>query len=175
MDATAVAAALGIAASGNVRQRDAIRLALLFGIAQGAFPVLGWTCGEFFASHIVGWGKWVTFGVLAALGAKMLHEAFEKAPEAAPSIQPKADVFSMKVLALLAVATSIDAFAAGVTLAIDHVPMLRASLVIGLVTGVLAFAGVHVGHRFGAHVGKRLVGVGGLVLLGLALKEVIPR
>jgi putative Mn2+ efflux pump MntP len=121
----------------------------------------------------MGWGHWVTFVVLGGIGAKMIYEAFkpgddDDAPDATTN-----DVFGVKVLALLAVATSIDALAAGVTLALANVRIVTACLVIGVITGALSFGGVHVGHRFGARLGKRLEVLGGFVLVGLAVKTLI--
>lgn len=170
MDATAVAGARGVACKHAVRVQDALVLALLFGGFQAGMPAIGWALGEAFASRITGWGHWVTFVVLGVIGAKMLHEACG-APEEGE--QPAADLFGLKVLTLLAVATSIDALAAGVTLALGHVSIARACTVIGVITAVLSFAGVYIGHRFGARFGKRLEILGGVVLLVLALKALL--
>jgi len=147
-------------------------VALFFGGFQAAMPAIGWGVGQAFASRILGWSHWVTFIVLAGIGAKMLHEALaaeEKDEEAAEEAATN-NVFGLKVLALLAVATSIDALAAGVTLALGDVSVAQACGVIGVITAVLSFAGVYIGHRFGARFGKRLEVVGGLVLIGLAVK-----
>lgn len=171
MDATAVAGARGLASKQKIRPRDALIVALFFGGFQAAMPAVGWGAGQAFASRILGWSHWVTFIVLAGIGAKMLHEAFsaeQKDEEAATN-----DVFGLKVLALLAVATSIDALAAGVTLALGDVSVAQACGMIGVITAVLSFAGVYVGHRFGATFGKRLEVGGGLVLIGLAVKALV--
>jgi putative Mn2+ efflux pump MntP len=172
MDAMAVAGARGVAAK-KVRTRDALLVAVFFGGFQAAMPALGWSLGAAVAGKIMGWGHWVTFVVLGGIGAKMMYEAFkpgddDDAPDTAAN-----DVFRVKVLALLAVATSIDALAAGVTLALANVRIATACVVIGLITGVLSFGGVHVGHRFGARLGKRLEVLGGFVLVGLAVKTLV--
>jgi putative Mn2+ efflux pump MntP len=170
MDATAVAGARGLAAK-RVRPKDALLVALFFGGFQALMPAIGWAVGEAFASRITGWGHWVTFAVLGGIGAKMLYEALRGADDDA-SAAP-VDVFGVKVLALLAVATSIDALAAGVTLAVDHANVGLACTTIGIVTAVLSYAGVYVGHRFGARVGNRLEVLGGVVLLALAIKALV--
>jgi putative Mn2+ efflux pump MntP len=172
MDATAVAGARGLACKQTIRVQDALVLALFFGGFQAGMPAIGWALGGAFASRITGWGHWVTFVVLGAIGAKMLHEAFSKDDPDAEAKTP-ADLFGVKVLALLAIATSIDALAAGVALAVGNVSIVLACTVIGVITAALSFAGVYVGHRFGARFGKRLEIVGGLVLIGLAAKALV--
>ena len=171
MDATAVAGARGLASRRAVRVRDALLVALFFGGSQAAMPAIGWALGGAFASRITGWGHWVTFVVLGAIGAKMFHEAFGEPDE--DETKAVADVFGLKVLGLLAVATSIDALAAGVPLALAHVSIVTACAVIGVITGVLSFGGVYVGHRFGARFGKRLEMAGGVVLIALAVKALV--
>ena len=174
MDATAVACARGLAAR-RVRARDSLRVGLLFGGAQAVMPVLGCALGATFAARILGWGHWVTFVVLSGIGAKMLHEARKNVGGRAESTSEGTpdNVFGLQVLALLALATSVDALAAGVALALEDVAIVRASAVIGAVTAVLAFAGVHIGQRFGARLGKRLEVAGGIVLIGLGVKSLI--
>jgi putative Mn2+ efflux pump MntP len=161
-----------------VRTRDALLVALLFGGFQAGMPALGWALGATFAARITGWGHWVTTVVLGAIGSKMLYEALKQNGEAKQAEdgpgrvpRPGADgAFALKLLVLLAIATSVDALAAGVALGVAKVNVLRACLVIGVVTAVLSFAGVHAGRRFGARLGKRLEVLGGLVLIGLAVK-----
>lgn len=167
MDATAVASARGLACRPPIRVQDALVLALFFGGFQAGMPAIGWALGAAFASRITGWGHWVTFAVLGAIGAKMLYEALRAHHD---DREETSDPFGIKVLALLAVATSIDALAAGVALAVGDVSIALACTVIGLITAALSFAGVYIGHRFGARFGKRLEVVGGLVLLALAFK-----
>lgn len=170
MDAMAVAGARGLAVK-KVRLRDAFLVALFFGGFQAGMPAIGWAVGGAFASKITGWGHWVTFVVLAGIGAKMLHEARTSDPEEG---KPSPDeVFGLKVLFLLAIATSIDALAAGVTFALSGVHIVMACTVIGVVTAVLSFGGVFIGHRFGGHMGKRFDMVGGIVLIGLAIKTLV--
>ena len=174
MDAMAVATAKGLAAK-HVRPRDALLVALFFGGFQAAMPAIGWALGGAFASRITGWGHWVTFVVLTAIGLKMIHEARQpEAPEGDDAAKPSgADVFGVKVLFLLAIATSIDALAAGVTLALSDVHIGAACAVIGVVTGILSIAGLYGGRRFGAHAGKRFDMVGGVVLIALAVQTLV--
>lgn len=171
MDATAVAGARGLACRKAVRVRDALLVALLFGGFQAAMPVIGWAAGAALASRVTGWGHWVTFVVLGGIGAKMIHEAFGARDDDRTKVV--ANVFGLGVLTLLAIATSIDALAAGVTLALADVSLAAACAAIGIITAVLSFAGVYVGHRFGARFGKRLELAGGLALIALAAKALL--
>lgn len=169
MDATAVAGAQGLAAR-SVRVRDALLVAALFGGAQGVMPWIGWAAGDAFARYVAGWSHLLVFFVLSALGAKMLHEA--RAP-VAEADEPRVGPFDAKVLMALAVATSIDALAAGVTLAVHEVNVALACSIIGVVTFTLSFAGVYAGRRFGANLGRRLDVVGGVTLLALGLRSLV--
>jgi putative Mn2+ efflux pump MntP len=172
MDATAVAGARGLA-SKRVRARDALLVALFFGGSQAAMPAIGWALGQTFAARVAAWGQWVTFVVLGGIGVKMLHEVWKTSSRPEDEEEQAGGVFGLKVLALLAVATSIDALAAGVTLAVAGVNIVRACAVIGIITAVFSFGGVYAGHTFGARLGKRLEALGGLVLIGLAVKALL--
>ncbi len=172
MDAMAVAGTRGLAAR-TVRPRDALRVGIFFGVAQAIMPAIGWFAGAHFASKIAAWDHWIIFGVLGALGAKMIYESLEAPAAEASADASGANAFGLRILALLALATSIDALAAGVTLAMVDVNVVWACSLIGVVTGVLSFAGVYVGRRFGARLGKRLDAVGGLVLIGIGIKTLI--
>jgi putative Mn2+ efflux pump MntP len=169
MDATAVAAAKGFAAP-QVRLGDALRVAFLFGGFQAAMPALGWLLGARFAPLIEAWDHWIAFVLLAGIGGKMIHEAVSRRDDiSAPPTNP----FGWWPLVVLAVATSIDAFAAGVTLPLLGVPLVMAVVVIGAVAAVFSFAGVYVGRRFGDRLGKKLDVFGGVLLIGLGVKTLI--
>jgi putative Mn2+ efflux pump MntP len=166
MDATAVAMTSGFAAK-RVRARDALLLAFLFGAFQALMPVIGWAAGVRFAHLIAAWDHWVAFVLLCAIGGKMIYEAFAE-PEnpAAGGRNP----FGLKVLLVLAVATSIDALVAGLTLPLLDVRPFVAAAIIGVVTFVLSLAGVVLGRRFGDALGSRLDVIGGVILIGLGVK-----
>lgn len=176
MDAMAVAGARGLAAK-TVRVRDALLIALFFGGFQAGMPAIGWALGGAFAARIAGWGHWLTFLVLGGIGAKMIYEAREDERENGDDDEREKpsprEVFGIKVLFLLAVATSIDALAAGVALGVGNVDIAEACTVIGVVTAALSFVGVWVGRRFGARVGKRFDILGGVVLIGLGVKSLV--
>jgi putative Mn2+ efflux pump MntP len=171
MDAMAVAAAKGFAAK-NVRVRDALLVALFFGGFQAGMPAIGGALGGAFAARILGWGHWVTFVVLGIIGGKMIYEALKDDDDDNSEKTAPASIFGLRVLFMLAIATSIDALAAGVTLGLLGVSMIAACSLIGVVTGALSFGGVYIGRRFGTRVGKRFEVIGGLVLVGLGVKAV---
>lgn len=165
MDATAVAAARGLAAP-RVRARDVLLVGAFFGGFQALMPLVGWLVGATFGRAVAEWDHWIAFVLLAGIGVKMLVEA-RKPPEArADGDRP----FAPKLLLVLAIATSIDALAAGVALPMLDVSLAPALLTIGVTTALLSGAGVVVGRRVGAALGRRLDAFGGIVLIGLGIK-----
>lgn len=168
MDATAVAAARGLAAS-RIRPRDVALVATLFGGAQAAMPAIGWLVGKRIGPLVEAFDHWVVFVVLAGIGGHMIWEARRPSPGTRPEETP----FALKLLALLAVATSIDALAAGFTLPMLGAPFWLSLITIGVVTALLSAIGVLAGRRFGAALGSRLDVAGGLVLLGLGARVLI--
>jgi manganese efflux pump family protein len=170
MDAMAVAAARGLAVK-RVGARHVALVAGLFGGSQALMPLFGWLLGSRVGKTIQAWDHWLIFAVLGGIGAKMLWEAFRGGQE--PAALSEAEAFGIKVLVMLAVATSIDALAAGFTLPLLGAPLGISLLSIGLTTAVLSAAGLFAGHRFGAALGSRLDAVGGLVLIGIGTKTLV--
>jgi manganese efflux pump family protein len=170
MDATAVAAARGLAAPA-VRLRHAAMVAALFGVAQAAMPLLGWLLGSLIGPLVSAWDHWIAFALLSATGAKMLWEARGTESEKDPA--RGGDPFRLRVIVALAIATSIDAFAVGVTLPMLGAPLVLSLLTIGVTTALLSGLAVFLGRRFGAYFGRRLDALGGLVLIGLGVKILI--
>lgn len=166
MDATAVAATRGMAAT-RIRARDALLVAGLFGGFQALMPLLGFLIGARLDAWLGGWDYWVAFALLAGVGLKMLWEARRGEGEASTNGR---DPFGFKVMLVLAVATSIDAWAVGITLPILRAPLVPSLLVIGITTAVLSLVGLGVGRRFGSVLGRRLDVFGGLVLVGMGVK-----
>lgn len=170
MDATAVAAARGMAVS-RVRVKHALLVAGFFGGFQALMPLLGWLLGAKIESVVGSWDDWIAAALLAGVGGKMLWEARHGDGERA--IPADDDLFGLKVMLVLAVATSIDAWAVGITLPILGAPLLLSLAVIGVTTAVLSVLGLLLGRRFGATLGKRLDILGGLLLVGMGLKLVL--
>jgi putative Mn2+ efflux pump MntP len=165
MDAMAVAAARGLAVR-HLLPRHAVLVALFFGGFQALMPALGWLIGSTVGSTIAAWDHWIVFALLAGIGGKMIHEGLSHDEATAD----EGDPFALRVLLLLAIATSIDALAAGVTLPLMHAPLLLSIVTIGVTAAILSAIGLVAGRHFGARVGPRLDIVGGLVLIGLGVK-----
>ena len=167
MDATAAAAARALRAP-RLTVRDVLLVSTLFGGFQAAMPVAGWWIGSGVGPAIEAWDHWVAFALLAGVGTKAILESF------GPDDEPAAgDPFGMRVLVLLAVATSIDAFAVGVTLPMIGAPLVASVATIGVTTAALSVCGLFAGRRFGALLGRRLEAMGGLVLIGLGSKILV--
>jgi manganese efflux pump family protein len=169
MDATAVSAARGFAAP-RILPQHVLIVAFLFGGFQALMPFVGWVLGTELGPMVERYDHWIAFVLLAGIGGKMLHEAHTYRADEHPN--PR-DLFRIEVLLVLALATSIDALAAGVTLPIIGAPLLLSLITIGITTAILSAVGLLVGRRFGATLGKRLDVAGGLVLIGLGTKILI--
>jgi manganese efflux pump family protein len=170
----AVAAARGLTVA-RVRARHVLLVAGLFGGFQALMPAVGFLLGSHAGKEIAAWDHWIIFAVLSGIGGKMLWEALhgrEQTPEPQKGDHPE-DSFGLKVLLLLAIATSIDALAAGFTLPLLGAPLGVSLLAIGLTTAVLSGLGLFAGQRFGAALGSRLDAAGGLVLIGIGLKTLL--
>lgn len=172
MDATAVAAARGMAAR-SLQFRHVLAISLLFGGFQALMPLIGWLVGARLGPTIQAWDHWIAFALLSAIGGKMLWEARAQHDTAAAPALRVDELFRIRVLLVLAIATSIDALAVGVTLPMLKAPFATSLVTIGVTTTVLSAIGVLVGRRFGAALGQRLDAFGGVVLIGLGLKILI--
>ena len=165
MDAFAVSITIGA-----VYKKPAIgaafRTALAFGGFQFAMPVIGWLAGMTVRKFIEGYDHWVAFCLLAAIGCKMIYESFK-----IKRVQQRSNSLRIPVLLALAVATSIDAFAVGMTLSFLLTGSIAiAVIIIGAVTFALSYAGVYIGKSFGYFFANRIEALGGLVLLGIGTK-----
>lgn len=176
MDATAVAAARGLAAP-KLLPRHVALVAIFFGGFQALMPLIGWGVGSSVGPLVQAWDHWIAFVLLAAIGGKMLWEARgaedDEGAEGDERASPAVDPFGLRVMLVLAVATSIDALAVGCTLPMLNAPFLLSLATIGLTTALLSALGLFAGRRFGALLGKRLDLAGGLVLVGLGTKILV--
>lgn len=171
LSADAFAAALCRGAGDRERSGwgDALTVGAAFGGAQALMPVLGWGLGVAFASVIASVDHWIAFGLLGFLGARMVREGLKRDE---PDCEEVPAPTGMALL-LTAIATSIDAAAAGVSLPLLAVPIAVACFTIGAVTFVLSAAGVRLGGVLGARFGKRAEVLGGLALIALGTKILI--
>lgn len=167
MDAFAVAICKGLGMK-RLSVRQAFVIALFFGGFQALMPAIGWALGTQFEALITPIDHWIAFVLLALIGGNMLKESFGKGDdEQAEAADAKLD---LRELTMLAVATSIDALAVGITFAFLRVAIAPAAGLVGITTFVLSFAGVVVGHRFGARYEKAATAVGGVVLILIGCK-----
>lgn len=171
MDAFAVSVCKGLGMKRLDKGQLAV-IALFFGVFQAAMPLVGWFLGRQFEEYITAVDHWIAFALLAAIGGKMLWEAFHddggECSECAPSEQSAG--LDFKELTMLAVATSIDALAVGITFAFLGVDILSSVLVIGFTTFVLSGIGVVLGHQFGSRFEKPATILGGVVLVLIGFK-----
>ncbi|HPR82900.1 MAG TPA: zinc transporter ZupT [Pontiellaceae bacterium] len=170
MDAFAVSITSGITIK-NLKVRHALLVGATFGIFQALMPVLGWALGQWAHRFIAAVDYWVAFGLLLFVGGHMILQAMQPDEEDAKPKNP----LHLPTLLTLAVATSIDAFAIGISLSMLRVSILQPVLVIGLVTFALSFAGVYFGRLFGHLNEKKMEVFGGLVLIGLGVKMLVER
>ena len=169
MDAFAVSVCKGLCMKKATLKASAI-CGTWFGGFQAAMPLIGFFLGSLFAKYIVAVDHWVAFGLLALIGANMLKEAFEKDDEGQSCDINGAD-FSFKTMFVMAVATSIDALAVGISLAMaGNVNIWLAALFIGLCTCAFSAVGVKIGNVFGSRFEKKAQIAGGLILVLLGLK-----
>jgi len=167
MDAFAVAVGAGITLD-RVTARRTFRLGFHFGFFQFMMPVLGWAAGRSIYGWIKAFDHWVAFGLLAYVGTKMIVEALKPPHERTP-----ADPTKGWMLVTLSVATSIDAFAVGLSLAMLGVSIWYPSVVIGIVAAVLTSVGMHIGKRIGRLWGTRAEVLGGVVLWAIAVRILV--
>ena len=168
MDAFAVSVCKGLGMS-RLNIRQAAVISLFFGGFQALMPLIGWALGTQLADFITPIDHWIAFILLALIGGKMLFDAFRGDDEGEAG-EPKDTRLDLKELLMLAIATSIDALAVGITFAFLGVNIVEAISIIGATTFVLSVAGVAVGHAFGARYERGATIVGGVVLILIGCK-----
>ncbi len=171
MDAFAVSVSSGICIA-DMKFKHALRTAFAFGLFQFIMPLLGYAAGSTFADPIQSWDHWLAFGLLAFVGGKMLIESFGLKDEASCTEEElaKKNVLNLKVLLIMAVATSIDALAVGISYSLIQAPIWLASSIIGIITFALCLLGCEFGKRLGAKFERGAEILGGVVLLGIGVK-----
>ena len=164
MDAVAVSLALGLQLR-RPRPADALLAAGMFGLFQALMPVLGWALAFWFAGVVSSAAPWIAFTLLVLIGLNMLREARADEPEGDAADAVASGGLTLRRTLPLAVATSIDAAAVGVTFGVLDVAVVPAVVVIGLVTFALSLVAVVVGSRVGERLGTRAELLGGVVLI----------
>lgn len=173
MDAFAVAICKGLAMPNKVDKKGALLIALYFGVFQAVMPTLGWLLGSQFARYVTRLAPWIAFILLAWIGGNMIRESLSKEEKE----EEETGSVSHKELLVLAVATSIDALAVGVTFSMLElaVSIAVAVILIGCTTFVISLAGVYVGNVFGAKYKSKAEFVGGAILILIGVKILLER
>ncbi|HMB22907.1 MAG: manganese efflux pump MntP family protein [Chloroflexota bacterium] len=167
MDALAVS--LGIGTAGQIASlRGKIRLAAHFGIFQSGMTILGWFAGATIVRYVERFDHWIVLVLLGYVGISLIRSGFDKEGQAFEQ-----DPSTGKVLVMLSFATSIDAFAVGLSIAFLNVPIVLSIAMIGLTALLLSALGLFVGTCLGEVCGKRMEILGGLILLGIGIRVVL--
>ncbi|MFA9465914.1 MAG: manganese efflux pump MntP family protein [Velocimicrobium sp.] len=164
MDAFAVSICKGLKMK-TMDYKYATLIAAMFGIFQAVMPLIGWVLGKQFERYITNIDHWIAFFLLAFIGGKMIVEAFREGEEGVCPV-----TYDVKDILMLAIATSIDALAVGITFAFLNMEIIRPIFIIGGITFVLSMIGVMVGNRFGAKYKSKAELAGGIILVLIGLK-----
>ncbi|MCQ2978778.1 MAG: manganese efflux pump MntP family protein [Clostridia bacterium] len=161
MDAFSVSICKGLATK-KMSYKNAFLCGLYFGIFQALMPLIGYLLGSTFESLITSFDHWICFILLFIIGLNMIRESFSK--------EEANDDMSFKTMLLLAIATSIDALAVGVTFSFLNVNIIKAIIIIGAITFVLSFVGVMIGNAFGSKYENKAKLAGGIILILMGVK-----
>lgn len=175
MDAFAVSVTKGMTLK-NLTKKMAIKIALFFGVFQAAMPLIGWLLGISFQGYIQAIDHWIALILLSILGGKMIYEFYENRKEgkneavneASTTLEDegiRSEELSNKELTTLAIATSIDALAVGISFAFLNVNIVSSSTIIGIITFIVCFIGVIAGKKIGGLFKDYAELVGGIILI----------
>jgi putative Mn2+ efflux pump MntP len=167
MDALAVSITSGITIN-NLKISNAVTIALFFGAFQAGMPIIGWFGGVSARAFITGIDHWIAFGLLSLIGCKMIFESTKLGPDG-----KELDPLDIHVLLLLAIATSIDALAVGISFAFLKMAIFTPAIIIGVTTFSLSFLGVFLGNISGHFFENKIEIIGGLILIGIGIKILI--
>lgn len=164
--------ALSVCIAGGIKSKSpkpghALIIAAVFGSFQAVMPVFGWLVGEGMKLYIVAVDHWLAFILLSAVGLKMIQGGLSRKNKG------QEEILNGKVLFLLGVVTSIDAFIIGITLSLAEIPFLLSVITIGAVTFILSFLGYLLGQKIGKLFGKKVELLGGALLLIIGAKILI--
>lgn len=162
MDAFAAAIAISVGL-GRVSGRQTFRLAWHFGLFQALMPIIGWSCGLSVERWVKTWDHWLAFGLLLIVGGRMLASGLRHDREEVSHLDPTRGLS----LVVLSVATSIDAFAVGLSFAALGVRIWLPSVVIGVTAGLLTLVGTALGSRLGQRFGRWMEIIGGALLIAI--------
>ena len=163
MDAFSVSMTKGFTQK-DLKNSEILYYGLFFGGFQALMPILGYFCGNAIASIVEALASVIGFILLLAIGLNMIRESLSSDSE------DVSDKFSFKEVILLAIATSIDAFAVGITIALLKDPILISAAIIGVVAFAFSIAGIYIGKRIGVYVGDKFQILGGVILILIGIK-----
>ena len=150
-------------------KKDTLKIAFFFGLFQGGMPVLGWLIGKSFYSSVSSIDHWIAFSILTIIGIKMITEAIKD-----HSDKQNFNIKIFKVLLLLSIATSIDAFVIGMSFAFLQVNILTAAISIGVITFLISIFGISLGKKFRLLINSKWAEItGGIILIGIGVKTLI--
>lgn len=163
-DAMAVSMTSGLMIR-HIKINKALKIALFFGVFQAIMPLLGWVIGLTFRELMTSFDHWIAFVLLGLIGGKMIYESLQENSE-----EKKFNPLDNSTLLALAIATSIDALAAGLGLSMLKSSIFLACTLIGVITFFLSFFAVFLGHRFGGLFNQKIEILGGLILIIIGSK-----
>lgn len=170
MDAFAVSVSNGLLLK-NIKISNAIKFGVFFGVFQFIMPILGWVFAKNFSSVIKSFDHWIAFSLLVLIGGKMFIDTFKNEDEL--NIKDEVNILSIYNLTILAIATSIDALAVGVSFALIDINIWFSSSVIGIVAFILSFLGVIIGKQIGFIFQKNAERAGGIILIFIGTRILI--
>ena len=152
----------------RIKINKALKIALFFGGFQFLMPLIGWGAGINFSDIIAAFDHWIAFGLLGFIGGKMIHESCQLETDL-----KKFNPMDSYTLLVMAVATSIDALAAGLGLSVLKTSIMLAATLIGVITFCLSFLGVFIGHKIGNKFNNKIEIMGGIILISLGSKILV--
>lgn len=166
MDAFAVSVGKGLTLN-RVEPRHALKAGVWFGSFQALMPIIGYLLGHSFSSIVVSIDHWIAFGLLVLIGLNMIREAIWGEEESQDSN------FGVRHMFIMAVATSIDALAVGITMAFLGINIWLAAAIIGVITFLLSASGIYLGRTVGGKLGDKAGILGGIVLIAIGIKILV--
>lgn len=164
MDAFAVSLTVGMAVKDEEKNKIAIKCGIYFGIFQGVMPLIGWALGIRFTRYIQKVDHWIAFVLLCLIGVKMIADSLKSKEE------EEVQEYSNKTFVILAVATSIDALAIGVTFAFLKINIISSVIIIAVITFVFSVAAVYLGKVIGCFIKNKAGILGGIILIIMGIK-----
>ena len=172
MDAFAVSISYGCAPK-RPPAREMFIIAFFFGLFQAIMPIIGWSLGKFFTDLIHSYAHWIAFVLLSYIGIKMIIEGLKDNDAKENDNTGSGNTLDIKRLFVLAIATSIDALAVGLSISILGYAIIIPAVIIGIVTFACCLIGVRAGIRLSAILGRKAEIFGGMVLIAIGIKILI--